>query len=58
MFKLIRTFVGGVWLKVKSIDGKHSYWVHPTCPTSTERLIGAKILEKEQYSHRFLQTSY
>lgn len=58
MFKLIRAFIGGIWLKVKSTDGKTEYWVHPTCPKSTERLMGGKILEKECYSHCLLQTQF
>lgn len=58
MFKLIRTFIGGIWLKVKSIDGKREYWVRPTCPTSTERLMGGKIIAKECYPHALMQSQY
>lgn len=58
MFKLIRTFIGGIWLKVKSIDGNREYWVRPTCPTSTERLMGGKIIAKECYPHTLMQSQY
>lgn len=58
MFKLIRTFIGGIWLKVKSIDGKWEYWVRPTYPMSTERLMGGKIIAKECYPHTLMQSQY